>query len=419
MTTKDFWESLRAFSVNGRDLFGDLFNNIEKFVEYNEAREEALNEPDEQQDDVLVLRLIDETHGIGVKYDLLAEDAGNNKGGENNNIVVSSAQTSNNEECENMKYLTKRHDGRWSARKTINGKRISVYGRTQAEAYEKLKQIGSVKRSSKQQSFYEFAQFWLVTYKKDRVSPKTYRGYKNIIDNHLKITTLLNRLSVIDLQKIINGISASRIREAVCQVMKAVLRKAYELDYIKKDISPFLEKGKIEKGSRQALSLDDQRKLLSALRDDTFSRRVLFYLCTGARPAEFATVKKAELHPGWVRINGTKTAKAVRWVKVSARISNMLMNETDDFFTFDIKRFREHLQRVCIDAGISTNVDIYTLRHTFATNLYILRVPEKDRQQYMGHVSGSAMTNDVYTTFTPDTSAKDIYDIYGDLYPEF
>lgn len=37
----------------------------------------------------------------------------------------------------------------------------------------------------------------------------------------------------------------------------------------------------------------------------------------------------------------------------------------------------------------------------------------------MEHASGSAMTNDVYTTFTPDTSAKDIYDIYGDLYPEF
>ena len=77
------------------------------------------------------------------------------------------------------------------------------------------------------------------------------------------------------------------------------------------------------------------------------------------------------------------------------------------------------LQKMCAAAGIDYNVDIYTLRHTFATNLYIIGVPEKDRQEYMGHVSGSPMTNDVYTTFTPDVKAENIYDIYGDFFPKF
>ena len=58
-------------------------------------------------------------------------------------------------------------------------------------------------------------------------------------------------------------------------------------------------------------------------------------------------------------------------------------------------------------------------KHTFATNLYIIGVPEKDRQEYMGHVSGSPMTNDVYTTFTPDVKAENIYNIYGDFLPKF
>ena len=102
---------------------------------------------------------------------------------------------------------------------------------------------------------------------------------------------------------------------------------------------------------------------------------------------------------------------------ISEQQLRMLKNM--EFFKFDNKKFRQHLQRVCDKAGIDYDVDSYTLRHTFATNLYILRVPEKDRQTYMGHAAGSSMTNDVYTTFTPDTTPQDVYDIYGDWLPKF
>lgn len=37
----------------------------------------------------------------------------------------------------------------------------------------------------------------------------------------------------------------------------------------------------------------------------------------------------------------------------------------------------------------------------------------------MGHSPGSAMTNRVYTTFSQDVTAQNIYDIYGDWYPKF
>ena len=37
----------------------------------------------------------------------------------------------------------------------------------------------------------------------------------------------------------------------------------------------------------------------------------------------------------------------------------------------------------------------------------------------MRHVSGSPITNDVYTTFTPDVKAENIYDIYGDFFRNF
>lgn len=353
------------------------------------------------------------THGIFKLY----AHKGVEKQSQNDASDARPNKTEDNEQL--MKYCTKRADGRWQASKTIDGKRIFVYGKTQAEAIDKLRKLSGRKQQTPRESFYKFAIWWADTFKKGKVTEKTYQGYVAVINTHLKITTPINKITYMQLQEILNKLVASRMRVEVYQLMRQICKKAYELDFIKKDISQFLDRGKIEKPERRALTLDEQTKLLQQLGNDMFSRRVMFYLCTGARPSEIATVRKDEIRPGWLKINGTKTKGAVRWVKVSERLTSMLQGESPEFFKFDAKKFRMHLQRVCIKAGITYDVDTYTLRHTFATNLYILRVPEKDRQTYMGHAPGSAMTNGVYTTFSPDITAENIYDIYGDWYPKF
>ena len=369
-----------------------------------------------------LLRLTYSRDDPGAKKAYLALSGRADQGGdEEYSQAVSSAQTIKKED-ENLKYLTKRADGRWMARKTVNGKRISVYGNTQIEARNKLRSaLGKAPgKEPKREPLGKFATWWLKTYKLGNVSDGTYKNYSWTISAHLaNITTPINKVTTVQLQEIINKLPASRIRKEVYKLIRQIIRKAYELDYIKKDVSEFLTVGKVESKSRESLTLEEQRKLVTALGDDMFSRRVLFYLCTGARPGEIATVRKEEIRPGWIKINGTKTKNAVRWVKVSERISSMLAGESPEFFNFDNKRFRQRLQRFCETVGIKRTVDVYTLRHTFATNLYILRVPEKDRQTYMGHVSGSAMTNNVYTTFSPDTTARNIYDIYGEFLPKF
>ncbi len=343
------------------------------------------------------------------------------EGGDAENVMQRESDCNVQSETEvRMKYLTKRADGRWQGSKTINGQRVFVYGRTQMECYEKLKRLNTKrKKSPKIQSVAAFAIYFLETYKKGNVAERTYKDYLAIARGHLNISTPLNKVTVIQMQELLNRLPATRIRTAVYQLIRQIFRKAHELDLVKKDISQFLECGRIQKAERRALNIEEQRALVGSLKDDTFGRRVMFYLCTGARPSEFATVRKDELRPGWVKINGTKTAKATRWVKISERMYRMLLNAPDEFFRFDSKKFRIRLQKACAAADIDYDVDIYTLRHTFATNLYIIGVPEKDRQEYMGHASGSPMTNDVYTTFTPDVKAENIYDIYGDFLPKF
>ncbi len=355
------------------------------------------------------------THGIFKLYSH-ADPGGDKKASQQ---MMSGTRTSK-KESDDMKHLTKRSDGRWQGSKVIDGKRIFVYGRTQLECYEKLKNLNKKrKKSPKITSVAEFAVYFLETYKKGNVGDRTYSDYMSTVKRHLSIKTPLNKVTTMQLQDILNKLPATRIKGEVYQLMRQIFKKAYELDIIKKDVSAFLERGKVAKAERRALTVDEQSALVSALGDDIFARRVMFYLCTGARPSELATVRKDELRPGWVKINGTKTAKAVRWVKISERMYDILKNASSDFFKFDLKKFRQRLQRKCAEVGIKYDVDIYTLRHTFATNLYIIGVPEKDRQTYMGHTSGSAMTNDVYTTFSPDIKAQNIYDIYGDFLPEF
>lgn len=355
------------------------------------------------------------THGIFKLYSHV-ELGGDEKTSQQ---VISGTQSSN-KESENMKHLTKRSDGRWQGSKVIDGKRIYVYGRTQIECYEKLKNLNKKrKKSPKLMSVANFAVYFLEMYKKGNVGERTYSDYMSTVKLHINMKTPLNKVTTMQLQDLLNKLPATRIKGEVYQLLRQIFKKAYELDLIKKDVSEFLARGKIAKPERRALTIEEQSALILALGDDIFARRVMFYLCTGARPSELATVRKNELRPGWVKINGTKTAKSVRWVKISERMYEILKNAPPNFFKFDLRRFRQRLQRKCKEVGIKYDVDIYTLRHTFATNLYILRVPEKDRQQYMGHASGSTMTNDVYTTFSPDTKPQNIYDIYGDFLPEF
>lgn len=328
------------------------------------------------------------------------------------------------EKEESMKYISKRKDGRWMGSKLVDGKRIYVYARTQRECAEKLKEALKTKPQEKLSgqkgwSFKKFANWWLVTYKQNNLTKYTYQCYKYQIASHLNIDTPVNKVTAVQFQVMLNSLPPTRVRKEVAMILRQILRKAYELELTKKDLSEFLVVGKIKEGSREALTLEQQEKLIGALEDDIFSRRIIVYLCTGVRPSELKSIKQSELRPGWVKINGTKNGYSTRWVKISTRVYEILRDAPPEFFSYDLKRFREKFQSFCIEHKICDVIDLYTLRHTFATNLYVLRVPEKDRQMYMGHSAGSIITNKTYTTFSPDVTAQNIKDIYGDLYPDF
>jgi len=83
----------------------------------------------------------------------------------------------------------------------------------------------------------------------------------------------------------------------------------------------------------------------------------------------------------------------------SNRLEEFLLERDEILFNYSYDqltdKFETYLKRVGVEGTL------YMLRHIFATNLYYLGVPDKERQVYMRHYS-SVLTNDVYTTFDPN-----------------
>lgn len=98
--------------------------------------------------------------------------------------------------------ITKRKDGRWMARVTINGKREYFYGRTQAETKEKMEQAKEAARKGiyvrpSKLTFEEWLDIWMTDYVQNKVNPSTYDNYERWIKNHIK--PLLGHYSLVDL----------------------------------------------------------------------------------------------------------------------------------------------------------------------------------------------------------------------------
>lgn len=342
------------------------------------------------------------------------------------NLVVISGQnltslTKGDDEI--MKRIRKRNDGRWEGRVTIDGKRISCYGKTQKECYEKYKKLkNSFKRVEVNNkhipvNFIDFARMWLEKYKKPEVKPGTFQIYENTVNKHLiKLKGKIKDLTISDLQTFLNKEGQTRTKELVFQTIKQIFKKAYELDLIKKDISQFLVKGKIERKQRNSFSLDEQKIILENLTNNTISKYILAYLMLGARLSELSSIKKENIKQNYVLIKGTKTRNAERWVKISDKYQKILLNYPEPIFNCQPDTIKAKMREFFQKIGIKGST--HMLRHTFSTNLYYLGVDDNKRKQYLGH-SSIVVTNDIYTHLDPTITKEDIIKLYGDLYPEF
>lgn len=259
-----------------------------------------------------------------------------------NIVVLPGGQNLDNStkgDVEIMKNIRKRKDGRWEARLKLNNKRISVYGKTQKECYNKLQKVKKANKNvsnspQKNVTLFNFAKFWLNNFKKIEVKSSTFNLYENLINHMEELNNPLNSYKTSDLQLFLNTFGQTRIKELIYQLLKQIFKKALELDYIKKDVASFLTKGKIERIKKRSFTIDEQKKIMTNLKNNKLSRYILAYLLLGARLSELSSIKKANIKDEYLYIEGTKTKSAQRWVKISKRYQNILLSYDEPLFNW-------------------------------------------------------------------------------------
>ena len=222
-----------------------------------------------------------------------------------------------------------------------------------------------------------------------------------------------------DLQKAINKITKPRIKDYAVMVIKQTFKRAFQDDLIAKDISQFIEKGKVEREPGRHLTLSEQKLLLSNLHKTKIGNVILAYLLTGCRKSELLAIKREDVNfeKNVIHVKGTKTKNARRYVQISETFKNMLESNFDDFVGFTKDVVSKQFKKFVDELGIK-DVSIHSLRHTYSTNLHYLGVTDKQRQGQLGHAS-IVITNDIYTHLDPTITKQDILNLYGNLYPNY
>lgn len=335
---------------------------------------------------------------------------------------------------EDLKNIRKRKDGRWELRVPTPSGRQSIYAKTLKQLLEiKRRRLLEHKRDiillecqkykikTRLDSFLIYANNWLDEYKKPFISKSSADMYvlaiKYLQENGLDKP--IDEIKVDDLQKVINKITKPRIKDYAVMVIKQVFKKAYQDDLIKKDISQFIEKGKVEREQGRNLTLNEQKLILEHLNETKIGKVILFYLLTGCRKSELLSIKKEDINfeKNVIYIRGTKTKNAKRYVLISESFKKMLESDLNSFVGFSKDTVTKQFNKFIKTLGIQ-DITIHSLRHTYSTNLHYLGVTDKQRQGQLGHAS-IVTTNDIYTHLDPTITRQDILNLYGELYPNY
>lgn len=199
--------------------------------------------------------------------------------------------------------ITKRTDGRWMARITLeDGKRRTFYGKTRQEVASVLKAAirdldSGLPVLGAGQSVAEYLDSWLQA-TQQTIRPRTWRRREEYIRLHLSPTLGRHPLAKLSPQqvqafyaeKLEEGLSSTTVRHLHAELHRA-LKSAFRLGLVQRNVTEMVDPPRMEHREMPTLSREQARTLLAAAAGNRFEALYVLALSTGMRQGELLALK--------------------------------------------------------------------------------------------------------------------------------
>jgi len=352
------------------------------------------------------------------------------------------------------KTITKHIRGNWFARVRHNGKPISIYGRTQLEAYNKLKAfvgktggvaapvgvvsqptITSKPAASNSYTLKQWFDEWLTAYKAGNVRAVTIKGFKKDFKYLQKLyDTEISGITNIMLSKAINGIAAYRMRDKVHNLLKQIFAVAFNNRLIESNPAANLPRPpQMAVREKRAFTQDQEKRFIEICLQNPKYEPLLICVLQGLRKGEMFALRPNDFdfERDILRIDESYDEKNPEDLRTKNRSSNRKMpmfgltrqllfqyrNADPDkrIYNFSSTMLWDRLKKLLEQNGLPY-LTVQELRHTFITRCHEKGIDEIVVQKWVGHTIGSRTTKAVYTHVCDDAERKYIEILNGDRY---
>ena len=334
--------------------------------------------------------------------------------------------------------ISKRKDGRYSVRVSVNGKTITKYAKS-PEAAELLRQELTGDSKPEDLTLSELARRWLAS---ANLKPTTEQSYRITLDKHilpaLGGSKLVTAVKPADVAAVISVVRSKGLSDRSTQYAYVVLRRllqvAYEWQLVEVNAAARVAKPRNSTASKDTWTKEETKKFLAyvSASGEMWGKLWLVGLLSGCRIGELLAVKfedvenggvvikrsLAELNGGKFIIQTPKNATSNRFVllpEAALKAITSLKDLTGSEFVFRYPvnhnpPLRSSLRRcfitACKNSGVKY-ISIHGLRRVHTTILAASGVSVKAAQTRLGH-STPSMTLKIYTHILVENDSQTV-----------
>ena len=351
----------------------------------------------------------------------------------------------------------------------LTGKTIrkAIYGKTQKEAKQKLKEFKKNNASSSDSSTLgSFCYNWLWNVKRQELKASTFEKWEGIYRNYILINKGLNDKKLVDidtlyLQKITNSLLKNHTVSQV-KTLNNILRSCFKYAIVTNKINNnpvdgivYPKNYEVIQKKENYISESAQKELIKALRGDSLEGIILIGLLCGLRLGEAMALQEQDIDFAnkiitinksvkyvWTgernsnnqkiyenKVTVPKTQKSIRIIPlptilvpilkaiIKTNKSNKLKYGDlyyDNNLIFckeygnyiDNKQPNRHLKSALKKAKITTDLHYHSLRHIFITNCISQDISLKTIMDWVGHAD-TKTTMMIYAEFNKDKNMKE------------